>query len=344
MPKNKVNNNIKLKSGGGLINDANGLSVEFKSMFGGDGSDGVLNVTSGTTTLSLGGLTLKEFNYSSINISAGATLTFSDAPPTGCLIFLKCKGACVIDGTILTTGSGADGGAVVGANTAGNPGLSALSIYELSTTAINFYGIGGLSNGVTYGGAGAGGYGGTGGTGGGAAGGSSTVKQYQYTIGRGFINDRHITVLPGSGGGSGGVGNTNATTLSKGGDGGGAIVIECAGSLTFTGTVNTSGENGGVYGTFNGTTGSGAYAGSGGGGGSAGTPILIYNTLITNTGTLIATGGNGGNGDVSHGGGAGHGGGGGAGLGGSGGNSSGTTGGTGGATGTPTWIYKNTTF
>ena len=28
MPKNKVNNNIKLKSGGGILNDADGLEAD----------------------------------------------------------------------------------------------------------------------------------------------------------------------------------------------------------------------------------------------------------------------------------------------------------------------------
>jgi hypothetical protein len=49
------------------------LMAEIKPKFGGTGADGALNVTSGTTTLNLG----QVYNYTTINVSAGATLTFT---------------------------------------------------------------------------------------------------------------------------------------------------------------------------------------------------------------------------------------------------------------------------
>ena len=60
---------------------------------GGDSSDGVLNVAAGTTTLN----TNQVYNYSSITVSAGATLAFTgDNGPA----LLNCSGNATIAGTI----------------------------------------------------------------------------------------------------------------------------------------------------------------------------------------------------------------------------------------------------
>jgi hypothetical protein len=50
-------------------------------------------IASGTTNLSLDTV----YNYSSISISAGATLSTAGSDGT---MTLKCKGTCTIDGTI----------------------------------------------------------------------------------------------------------------------------------------------------------------------------------------------------------------------------------------------------
>jgi len=63
-----------------------------------DGSDGVLNITSWTTNLSLD----TDYNYSSINISAGAVLSTTDT--TG-VLRLKCSWTCTIDWDIDLTGA-----------------------------------------------------------------------------------------------------------------------------------------------------------------------------------------------------------------------------------------------
>ena len=60
--------------------------------FGGSGADGALNVTAGTTTLNLD----TEYNYTSINVSVGATLAFTG---TGAGV-LNCTGNVTIAGTI----------------------------------------------------------------------------------------------------------------------------------------------------------------------------------------------------------------------------------------------------
>ncbi len=84
----------------------------------GDGSDGVLTVSSGTTTLDTdanpGG-----FNYTSITVSAGATLTATGSNP----LYLRSTGNVIIEGTLDV--SGADGGAVSGsAQVSGGAGVA----------------------------------------------------------------------------------------------------------------------------------------------------------------------------------------------------------------------------
>ena len=54
-----------------------------------DGSDGDLNISSGTTTLDLGGVSTFVKNYASINIASGATLTFSNPANNGTIIIIR---------------------------------------------------------------------------------------------------------------------------------------------------------------------------------------------------------------------------------------------------------------
>ena len=58
----------------------------------GDGTDGALVVTSGTTSLTAGNV----YNYSSISISVGASLNTSGNGD----MLLKCSGTATINGTI----------------------------------------------------------------------------------------------------------------------------------------------------------------------------------------------------------------------------------------------------
>lgn len=60
--------------------------------FGGDGSDGALNVSSGTTNIDLGGVQVFIKNYSSISITGTGAVTFSNAHANGTIIIFKCKG------------------------------------------------------------------------------------------------------------------------------------------------------------------------------------------------------------------------------------------------------------
>ena len=59
----------------------------------GDGSDGALTITSGTTNLNLN----QVYNYSSISISVGATLSTAG---TNGIMNLKCNGLTTLSGTI----------------------------------------------------------------------------------------------------------------------------------------------------------------------------------------------------------------------------------------------------
>lgn len=244
--------------------------------FGGDGSDGVLNVTSGTTTIDLGNASIFTKNYTSINVSAGATLTFSNPNVSGTVIQLKSQGAVTIAGTIDARGMGATGGEEVAGNSTNPNGI-------LGTETQ--YGTNGVKGGAV----------GTGGT-------AGTLLPF-YAYNNFTITSKFVHLIPGAGGGGGSHGCTDGTNCAgtslaggAGGNGGGAVYIECAGALSFTGTINTSGLNG-----SNGTSASsiaftGSGSGAGGGGGAAGMQVIIYNTLTTNSGTMTAQGGSGGSG------------------------------------------------
>lgn len=249
--------------------------------FGGDGSDGALNVTSGTTTIDLGGLETPVKNYSSINVSAGATLAFSNPHAKGSRIVLKSQGAVTIAGTVDTRGMGAAGGAQVSAQANGNDGTVQGGILGGEVTS----GYGGESDatpvppfsdpGAVF-----------------------TLKPF-YAVEQYVPHSHLIHLVPGAGGGSGAGGETESPGTGgiggAGGRGGGALYIESKGLFTFTGTINTSGSNGSTGG--NGTGGGNSTCGGGGGGGgAAGMCVVLYNTIGTNSGTITATGGTGGNG------------------------------------------------
>lgn len=293
--------------------------------FGGDGSDGVLNVISGTTTIDLGGLASKIFNYVSINVSAGATLTFTNALASGTLISLKSQGGISIQGTINGKGFGC----------ASNNSPSAFLVFGT--------------------GAGGGGAGSLGGAGGG--GGSAMTTPGAYTLSQLKIDTKSpVYIIPGAGGGSGS-NSSGGGVGGAGGTGGSALYIECGGAWNFTGTIDISGNNG--------VSGTGNMGGGGGGGApgtmlalynsltaSSGTVINIGGNGGNANGTGGATPGSGGGGAGSL---LGAGGAGGnsvngtasalAGGGGAGGTSSATTGGTGGTTNSGTYfITKNTSY
>ena len=257
-------------------NDTTGTGSLIRStalpfQFGGDGTDGALSITSGTTTIDLANAAVVVKNYTSISITGTGKLAFSNPNTNGTIIVLKSQGNVTLTSSqtpmIDASALGAAGGAAVtnnGTNSNGNSGSAAYSPIFLvgaggagvhnTTTAVSGGTIGAQSK-------------------------SQNVNLLRYTI-----------VAPGSGGGSGAssdVASSNAVS-GKGGKGGAGLIIECNGAWNFTTAsgISVAGEAGG----------NGSYAGSrgyaqGGSGGGGGTFIALYKTLTANSGTVTVTGG-----------------------------------------------------
>ncbi len=252
--------------------------------FGGTGADGALNITSGTTTLDLGGASVFVKNYTSISITGTGKLAFSNPADCGTLIILKSQGNVTItsstDPAIDLRLLGGKGGVGNGAKGDG------------------WYGTGGYR---TIGLAGKYDFNGNGGQGGGnlveGTGGGSYAYTQTGSIGPRWCLEasrRNPTlkskscydVYPGGGGSAGCSVGASGGTCHSGGRGGGALIIECLGALNFTGKINTAGgdgDGGGETGTH-----------YGGGGGAGGSVLILYGTLTANTGTITLTGGAGG--------------------------------------------------
>lgn len=236
-------------------------------MFG-NGSDGALNVASGTTNLLLD----TKYQYTTVNVASGATLSTSST--TGSVLYILATTSIVINGTIdlrnkVTRGQNSwsvviDGTAYSSpsARNGGNGADNSLSS------------LGGVqSNGF----------------GGGGAGGAIPA-----TIPNKGGNGGNGSITPGVGGASR---STSGPGLDGGGSsgGGGALGI-LVGSAS-------SGAGGSAYGN-NGTNGGGdgdgqTSGGGGGAGGQAGHPgvhVVLKSPSITVNGTIYTTGGNGGNG------------------------------------------------
>ncbi len=250
----------------------NGYVQTNKGAFGGDGSDGALTITSGTTTIDCGSASTLVKNYTSISITSTGKLAFSNPGPNGTIVILKSQG-----GVTLTSSA-----PCIDTRNMGAPAATV----GIGTILNTNKGVAGTA--------------GTSGAGNGGGAGGATVLQLNNAFGRIY------RVQCGAGGASGGNGFTDGTG-GTGGMGGGGIIIECGGALNFTTSsgVNTSGANG-----SNGVAGGVGDAG-GGGGGAAGDCIIFYNTLTASSGTILATGGTGGSGSVGAGSGSGGGGGGG---------------------------------
>ena len=277
-----------LAGNGGTPSSINRFVTEQGLSGFGDGSDGALNISSGTTTLDAGGERVLVKNYTSISITGTASLTISNKHADGTILILKSQGDVTISSSgnsIDLSGMGANGGA--GATTGNTAIGSGGTAGNLATTL----GIIDDSNG-NGGGAGDSGTA----AGGGGSAGSQFAQFYSLEPYQQYNNTRFISCGHGGGGGgkgSAGTGGSN-TNGGNGGAGGGAIIIECGGTYSFSGTYNVAGEDG--QSSNDSTAGSGARASSGGGGGGGGCGMvhITYRNLGTNAGTLIAVGGSGG--------------------------------------------------
>ena len=260
--------------------------------FGGDGSDGALNVAAGTTTIDTSaGAVIKQ--YTSVTIAAGATLSKTqDSNP----LIILVSGNVSISGTVNFASKGGSGGATA---TNGSP-----NVYTGTPSG----GLGGtgkwntnVSGGTQWRGTGGGGGGGAYNGGRGTFLGSAAYRVYDYwesgepTVrdliyphagaghgGSGWLSfssfllnlstPREFLISSCAGGGGGG--STGDAGGAAGGIGGGSLYMEVYGTYT---TVAGSAL------TFNGANGSaGAGGGGGGGGGGAGSYVLKVNGTITN--------------------------------------------------------------
>ncbi|MEK6798241.1 MAG: hypothetical protein AABZ12_04695 [Planctomycetota bacterium] len=267
--------------------------------FGGTGADGALNLVSGTTTLDLAGALFVIRNYTSISITGTGKLTFTNPNANGTIIILKSKGTVTLASSQVPMIDASNLGAMGGAAQAspggnGNDGADGTGAFVLAT----HYGTQGLVGSIGL-------FGGAGGTGGAPITSMGTLNINGKLVpiacgaggGGGARGDNSGRYGPGGGGG-GSIVNAGAdgswTTSGQGGAGaggrgGGALYIECAGAYNCSGTITVAAQNGGAS-----ATGSG-----GGGGGGGGTIVILYNTLIADTGIYTVTGGLGGTGGNS---------------------------------------------
>ena len=288
---------------------------EYGKEFCGDGSDGALSVTSGTTTL-----TGNSYQYSSISVSNGATLTFSGKGK----VIVKCQGDCAISGNLnLPTRTGDapttfDG--FVGGSASESTGGTAGASFPVIIARLPFLGFclteggsgsagatatgnaagGGGAGGGSYGAGGAGGNGGGGrvtgnGAGGAAGAGKGTVVFYI----QGNITIAATAVISGAGttGGNGSAGSVNGGG-GGGGGAGGFLYMSAGGNATLASgaAISVNGGNGGTgaNGTLDGGGGNGGSGGGGGGGGGGGLAYIICSGTLSNSATITATKGNGG--------------------------------------------------
>lgn len=326
----------------------------------GTGADGAINVTSGTTTTNP---TYGVLNYTSINVSAGATWKFG-ANFQNKVVYIRVTGDVTIAGTLDLDGlggAGGDGGAGGSGGGNGSDGVDGTISTDIlaSTTQQGTKGLGGVATATGTGGAG--GNGGTeglivpvqylyitpkkgffavtpgSGAGGGAGGGAEGVGGTQGTAGVGGST----SATPTAGGAATGAANASPGGGGGGGGaGGGALVMLIGGNLTISGTIRARGQggaNGGNSAVATSGSSGGGGGGGAGGGGAGGSFLILYRGTFTDTGTYQVTGGTSGTGGTGANGlgaayAAGGGGGGGGANGGAGGNA-GTLGGAGGGGG-----------
>jgi hypothetical protein len=250
------------------------------------GSTGADGAFAPATTQSIAVPESGVFNFTTVNIPSGVTITFT-RNSTNKPVTILASGDVVIAGTINIDGK-------VG-NSNGSGGLGGPGGFSGGAGG---YGFDQSFSGVPGDGPGAGG-GGIGnattnlpGSGGGAGYGTVGAPGQQGTVsGQAGPRFGAVTILPligGSGGGGGGAISNNRG--GAGGGGGGAILIASSGSITVSGTISARG-------------GSGSSGNAGGGGGSGGAVRLIANT-VNGSGNINVSGGSGGGANQSYQGGA----------------------------------------
>jgi hypothetical protein len=226
------------------------------------------------------------FNFTTVNVPTGVTVTFKKNS-TNTPVVILASGNVTIAGTInVSGGKAADSGAAGNGNIGddGIPGSGGPGGYEGGRGGENNKKNGGQGLGP---GGGAGGkfhspyINGGGGAGFGSNGGDTgTYSETSRPSGKGgpsYGSSQLLPLIGGSGGGGGGGGASFAGT--GGGGGGGAILIASSGTVSITGSLLARGGNSG----FSQGSGCGARGGYGSGG-----AIRIVATAISGNGTIAA--------------------------------------------------------
>jgi hypothetical protein len=264
----------------------NGYAQTTTGTFGGDGSDGALAVSSGTTNIDLGNSAYVVKNYTSISITGTGAIKFINPHANGTVIILKSQGNVTLTSSaapmIDASGCGAAGG-----------GSSASSGTGSSGTLSGNAGNNGLSYSLFFNApGGAAGFSGSGSSGPAGALPTVSLQSAGFTATQLFNKYQNLWTAAGSASGSADhASSTWSATTGAGGFGGGTLIIECAGAWNFTTAngVSVAGTNGG-----NGVTTGGTVIAGGGGGGAGGYFLALYNTLTANSGTVNVAGGTGG--------------------------------------------------
>jgi hypothetical protein len=224
------------------------------------------------------------YNFTTINIPAGVTVSFKTARGVRqAPVTMLATGNVVIAGTIsvvgVNQGLGGNGGS--GTQLASNAGVGGPGGFDGGTGATNGGGGSGLGPG-----------GGQGGVPASPpppatptvpavpAGGAGHVAPGSGTGGGAPYGTSRVVPLVGGSGGGGGAAPSFGVTGAGGGGGGGAIVIASSGTITLSGSINASGGSGGAA----------SFGAGPGAGGSGGSVRLVANS-IAGAGTINVSGG-----------------------------------------------------
>ena len=264
--------------------NVNGFVLSSIPVFGGDGSDGALNISGATNlVIDCSGLPFLIKNYTSISITGGAYVSFINPAAGGTIIIFKSQSDVVITsnnavGAISVKNMGGDKGTGGQPDTSGTDGTKGNLIFGDESAQ----GKGGVNQvpGTPQ-----------------TTGGSALTIKGLYSIEEYIRLTRKSFVLAcGSGGGGGGGGSGLGSVGGDGGKGAGILMIECGGALNFGAgaSIIANGADG-----SNGIDSAGGYGSAGGGGGATGMVLILYKTLTANNGVIYASGGKGGNGGAT---------------------------------------------
>ena len=269
------------------------------------GSTGVLGAFNPTVTTELEMPPDGIFNFTSVNIPAGVTVTFKRNTTNTPVVVLASENVFIATGaSINVSGGHAKDAGTQGDGNFGDDGIpgkggpggydgGAGGVIGPATTAAITLKSGGAGSGP---GGGAPGVSrssdfvalGAGGAGFAVLGGSSNTSSVSGAGGAIYGSSLLLPLVGGSGGGGGAGGNTFRG--AGGGGGGGALLIAATGTVTINGSITA---NGGFGGSSNGTT--SVATGSPGGGGSGGAIRIVASTIHGN-GPITAIGGSAGGG------------------------------------------------